>query len=731
MAITGNLLPANAESAETDGSAWSALVNSTNPLRGTGGTLGSYCLSFKSVASGDVQIGLAARVTVTPGAEHWACASVFPPGAGAQSRIEIRWYTSGGSLISTSQGPLTTPPSVTWHQVGVVATAPATAATANVVVRPTATAANQSWFADRVFLGATVRSTGNILPWNTETIEADRSGWGASTNCTLDVSTSSYNWYQSMLLTSSASGDCLARSLISEAPAVTPGVEYVAQAQVSPGVSGLAFAMQIRWRDASGAEIAISSAPYAPTTGQWTRCSVVATAPAGAVTARVGLAPTATATGQQWVYDRIVMAPTSALMTAGNLLPYNTSDIEQDASGWTVTGGTKAQTTEQVLGGGYSLKLVADGGDLVATTTAPVGGVQEGLGYQFAPCVYKPSTRVYQTRIEWLNADGVAVRTRWQSWSGAAGGWAVASMGDLAPEGAVSVRLSLIIPDATAGEIWYLDRAEWRIGGLTVKAEAAGGGGAAITVRGLTTGGPTYTWSLVRIVTGRGTEPVRGWSGDLLAQSVVGDIAVAADYEAPLGVPVQWRAILTDAGGVVRLSYTSDPVTLDAEITDVWLKDPGLPQRSCKVTVATPLPTWATPARQSVSRVQGRRLPVVISDVRGGKSGDLTVVTETTADREALDWVLSSGSSLLLQWPPGWGEEDMYVSIGDVQAAPVVDYSEFHDRTWVLPLTEVDRPIGGVTGSADRTWQTVKDDGSTWSEVLSGATTWLDVYSGA
>jgi hypothetical protein len=129
--------------------------------------------------------------------------------------------------------------------------------------------------------------------------------------------------------------------------------------------------------------------------------------------------------------------------------------------------------------------------------------------------------------------------------------------------------------------------------------------------------------------------------------------------------------------------------------------------------------------------VHGRRLPVVISDVRGGRTGDLTVVTETQADKEALDWVLASGGPLLLQWPPGWGEGDMYVSVGDISQAPIVDYAEFHDRTWTLPLTEVDRPIGGVTGSADRTWQTVKDTNETWADLLAGAATWLDVYTGA
>ncbi|MER7922176.1 hypothetical protein ABTY96_03395 [Streptomyces sp. NPDC096057] len=730
MAITGNLLSANAESIETDASAWSALVNAGTLAQASGGTLGAKSLSFKATAAGDAQIGLAARVAVTANTEYWSCASIFPPASGAQAFLEVRWYTSGGTLISTTAGPTISAPSATWFQIAAVGTAPATAATALVVLRVTATAAAQTWYTDRIFLGATTRSTGNLLSWNTETIEIDRSGWSADTNAALSISAASYTWYQSMLITSSAAGACLVRSVAADAPTVTPGVEYAAQVQVSPGVSALTFAIQIRWRDASGTEIGTSSASFTPTSGQWTRCTVAATAPVGAVTARVALAPTATAAGQQWVVDRMVLAPTSALMTAGNLLPYNVSDIEQNASGWTITGGTSVQTTEQVLGGAYALKVTSTGGDLVATLTVPVAAVP-GYGYQFAPCVFHAVNRTYQTRIEWLNSAGVAVRTRWQSWSGTINVWQVGTMGDLAPAGAVSARLSLIIPGTSAGEVWYLDRVEWKLGGLTVSALPVAGGGAAITVRGLTTGGPTWLWSLERIISGQASQPVRGWTGDLTSQTIAGDIAVATDYEAPLGVTVQWRATVKNPSGSGIFLYTSDPLTLDAETTDVWLKDPGNPARSTRVTVATPMPTWTTDARQGVNKVVGRGLPVVISDVRSGKTGDLTVVTETDADRQALSWVLETGNVLLLQWPPGWGEDDIYVSVGGVQLAPVVDYAEFHDRTWVLPLTQVDRPIGGVVGSADRTWQTVKDGNATWADVLAGASSWLDVYTGA
>ncbi|MET9126902.1 hypothetical protein [Streptomyces sp. NPDC004528] len=729
MAIPGNLLPYNVESVETDVSGWTGLVNVASLTQGSGGTEAAKSLLVKSTSAGDCQTGITTRVAVTPGSEYWSCASVFPPAVGAQSRMEIRWYTSGGSLISTTQGPLISAPAGTWHQIGAVGTAPATAATALVVLRATATAANQNWFFDRMLLALTTVSTGNLLPFNTETVEVDTSGWFAATNCSLAISTSAFTWYQSLLVTSTAAGGVMARTALSQAPTVTPGVEYTMYAYVTPSVGGLALQAQIYWRDASGNELSTSSATWTPASGQWTRVVVTGVAPAGASVARIAISPTATAAGQQWVMDRAVLAPSSALMVAGNLLPYNVSDIEVDTSGWTVTSATKTQTTERVLGGAYAMKLVAVGGDFNIATAANVP-VTPGLGYQFTAVVVKPTTRVFYTRIEWLDGSGNVVRTRLIAWSGATDTWIACTAGDLAPDNAVAARLSVTVPDAVAGEVWYFDRAEWKIGGLTARAVPADGGGAAITLRGLTTGGPTWKWTLTRIAPGQAPQPVRGWTGDLTSQTTTGDVAVVTDYEAPLGVPLQWRVATQNPSGAGLFTYTSDPITLDAETTDVWLKDPGLPARSVKVTVATPMPTWTRDVPRSVNVVRGRALPVVISDVRGGLVGDLTVVTETDDDRAALSWVLDAGGPLLLQWPPGWGETDMYVSVGQVTAAPLVDYAEFSDRTWTLPLTQVDRPIGGVTGSADRTWQTVASSGATWAEALSGATNWLDVYTG-
>ncbi|MEV0444018.1 hypothetical protein AB0I84_23840 [Streptomyces spectabilis] len=574
---------------------------------------------------------------------------------------------------------------------------------------------------------------GNLLSFNAESIEVDRSGWGASSNCTLGVTSSAYSYYQAMTLTSSAAGACLARSLLDEAPSVTPGTEYYASVQVSPGTAALTFSVQIRWRDAGGTEIQTDATTVTPPTGQWTRATVIATAPAGATTARVGLAPTATAAGQTWALDRLVLAPTSAANIAGNLLDYATADIEVDVSGWTVTAGVGSQTRDYVFSGGYSLKAVADGtGDMVIGITQPVTTITPQLGYVFTPCILRTPgvTRSYLTRMEWMNSTGDVIRTRWQSWGGASGTWLAGPAGDLAPDGAVSVRLSIVVPDAPAGEAWYVDRVHFGIGGLTVRAVPIdGAGAAAITVRGLSTGGPGWKWTLLRLVAGQPDRPVRGWSGDLVAQPVGGDIVVAEDYEAPLGTSVMWRVKLWNPSGPGALTYVSDALALPAETLDVWLVDPALPARSTHATVQT-LPDWQTSAKQGVNEVRGRRAPVVISDVRQSRTGTLALVTHTSDERDDLWWVLASGNPLLLKWPPGWSEADVYISVGEVTEAHLTEYAEVHDRAWTLALTEIDRPIGGLVGSASRTWQTVLDSGDSWAAVLDAAETWLDVYTG-
>ncbi|MEU7039836.1 hypothetical protein AB0A77_02105 [Streptomyces varsoviensis] len=730
MAIPGNFLSVNAEGFETDTSDWTPISNVVLG-RGSPGLDGKSCMLMRSVSPGDMQVGLVNRVWVTPGTLMLAFAGIFVPIANGHYSVEIRWFTSDGTPLGTAQGSIGTAETPSWRQVGVSAVVPPAAATANLVIRTSATGV-QDWFADRVYIGLMPPvQKGNLLDFLSESIVLDSSRWDPSINCTLDLSLASFEWFQSLRITAQEPGEVEVQSR--QTPRVTPGQEYVGFFQVMPGATRSDLRMEIWWYAPEGNKIGQSTSTWSPPTGAWSRCAVIGRAPAGAATARFYLRPTATTAGQQWLVDQLCLMPTSAVEVEGNLLDYNTADFEQDVSGWRATGGTISRSAEYVANGAYALKAVADGTkDLEVVLATPIP-VEPGLSYQFVPAVRRPAsvTRGYRTRLDWISASGEVVRTRWQTWGGDSGVYQWANSADVAPEGAATLRVALTVPGAAAGEAWYLDKVVISLGGLTIRTTPSRTrAGASLVVRGLTAGGPSWRWSLYRVIPGAKVQPVRGWTGDLINQAITSDVAVITDYEAPLGVPVQWRVLTSDPNGHGLFEYTTDSLSLPAESLDVWLKDPGLPARSMRATVGTPLPSWQRQARQGVHPVRYRSRPIVISDVRSSRTGNLVLVTHTEDERDALWWVLDSGNPLLIQWPPGWGESDVYVSVGDVTETHITELAEHIDRTWTLALTEVDRPVGGIVGSADRTWQTVRSTGASWSSALAGARSWLDVYTG-
>ncbi|MFF9525363.1 hypothetical protein ACF1DV_25790 [Streptomyces achromogenes] len=736
MSVPTNLLGANVESVETDTSGWVAGANTTL-FKSSRWYMGAASLGMTATATGSVTASTASRVAVTAGVTYQAYAyfAAVTAGAGRTATVTVDWYSTstGGTAISSSSGSVSLDATTAWNAPPpqVTAQAPAGAQYAALTITVSGVSAGQQMCADLATLGRPFNYSVNLLPYTATSVETDTSEWAAEANTSLSRTqpTAREGWY-SLVLTSGAAGQLGAVSI---PVSVTPGTAYMGQVSAQSAYGSIR--VDLRWHDSTGTLISTTTGQdWALSSSAWTTCNTIGMAPAGAATARLVLAPTATAAGQTWLCDIMAVLDLTTVYSADDLIPAGASDFEGGIDpGWTVTGGTASLSSTYAYSNTYSMSMIADGGDLSISLTTPVARpAVAGQSYQLRAPLRIPSGALpWATQIEWLDSTGSSLRTRWQTWTpGTGGGWYTGPMGDIAPEGVVAVRVGVTYTGLAAGTTVYIDRVQLIPGGLTVAAVPAGGGGVALTVTGLTTVGPTWRWSLVRIDSAGNSAPVRGWTGDLTDQTITGDVAVVTDYEAPLGVPVQWRLTVRDPAGPGWQSYTSDPVTLDAPATDVWLKDPGLPARSVQLTVGTPMPTWSRAARQGVNSVRGRQLPVVISDVRSGKTGTITVITETDDDVRALWWVLETGNTLLLQWPPGWGEDDMYVSVGDVQAAPVVDYAEFHDRAWQLPLTQVDRPIGGITGSADRTWQTVKDSGPTWLDALAGATSWLDVYTG-
>ncbi len=737
MAVTTNLLAANVSDIETDASGWTAGTNTTVAQSTTKAYTGTKSLSLtRTTSGGAASATTAARVAVTAGSVYTAYAffALVVAAAGRTATVRIDWWTasSGGTAISSATSPAATLASSTAFQTPppiLIATAPATTAYASVTVTVSGMSTSEVVAVDAIALGPPALITGNGLDYATQSVEQDATTWTAWTGATLArSSTAAVEGWWSLQATSTGAGSA---QIASPVVATTPGAEYVGYVSVRPATAGLTMTARLWWGDSGGSFLALTDLawPSLPA-ATWTRCGVSGVAPAGAAQVRLVLVPTATATGQVWLFDQAFAR--QAVNEAGNLLDYARYGGEVSAAGWTATGGTLAQSTAQSAEGTASFALTCTGTVDAVVSLATAVPVTAGQAYTVRPFVRPPAAGgTYVVRMAWLNSGGATIRQTSATWTSTAGSWTSSSTVDLAPVGAVSLRPSIVRSGSTAGDVWYLDKILITAGGLAAWAEPSTGGyGALVHLQGLTTGSRTR-WGLWR-TTADGTQtPVRGYGGDQTSVTTTGDVNVVEDYEAPLGVPVTYYVkAWTAPTGTDWIAYTSAALTIaHPNALGVVLKDPALPSRNL-VAVVTSVPTWQRAARQGSHVVRGRARPVILTDVRSSRTGSLVLSTQTDAERDAMWWLLESGHTLLAQWPATWGMGDVYVQVGDVSEGRPSDYAPQSDREWTLALTEVDRPIGGLVGSAGRTWQTVKDGYATWADVLAKYRTWLGVLTG-
>ncbi|MFD4699766.1 hypothetical protein [Streptomyces niveus] len=740
MSVASNLLAANVASIETDATGWTAGASTTRTRSTARFYSGVASLLLTATAAGSVTATTASRVAVVAGTEYtsYAYFANITSVAGRTATVSVSWYANaaGGSPISTStSAALTLATATTWSEPPpiLIATAPVGAAFASVTVTVTGLAAAAAVAVDVISLGPPNAVSGNFLPYNTQGLEVSAVGWAAETNATIArTTTDSYEGWACLQSTSGAAGSMEVRTVASVP--VTVGTEYLALSYVRAPAAGLDFKVQILWLDGASAPIGTrASYTWQPTAtaGSWTRCTASGVAPAGAVTAKLVLTLTATAAGQVWITDQMSLA--RAALIPQSFLNYNAQSIEMDASAWNASANcTIARSTARSWEGAASLMVTPTGaGDAIVRLTQDFPVTPRQV-YRMYPYVYHgvmATDPVVDMLFSWYDADGVFMHTSYYRWiMGAGAGWWAPLGSAPAPAGAAKVNVGLRFVAPTAGDIFYVDHVAVGPGGVGVVADPIPDAyGASIHVQGLTTSGYTY-WSLMRMTPDGALTPVRGPDGDMSRLTITGDTAVAEDYEAPLGESIRYymKRWTTDPYAMAN----SDPLTLpEPPDTTVILKDPGLPARSTTAVVGT-LPDWTRAARQGVNAVRGRARPVVISDVRTSRTGTLTLVTQSQAEIDAMWWLLETGNVLLLQWPRAWGERDVYVTAGDATEAHIVAHAEYMDRTWSVPLIEVDRPIGGVTGSGDRTWSTVSTESPDWLTVLTTSSSWLDVYTG-
>ncbi|MFJ7069207.1 hypothetical protein [Streptomyces sp. NPDC101115] len=739
MPIPGNLLSAVTEMVDPNTSGWTAKLNATLSL-GSGGRNGNGCLLVKSVAAGEAQARTVAAVPVTAGTEYAAFGDAS--GSTVPERIGIRWLDATSTEISITWSLVTASASASWHRIAVAGIAPAGATQAHVVLSMmTPGAANVSSFFENIYFGVPIRTTGNLLTYNTESVERDSSGWAVDSNCSISRTVPAIGWSVSHYLAGghmlamqvTANGNAAVRTV--EQPTASPGTEYIGYAYLSPPTSGSSTWVELRFYDAAHALIgsAVRATLAAPGTGVY-RQRVSAAAPAGTAYVSLAAGITGATAGQIVLVDNAVISAATPIRE-GSVVPYADASFEQGIAGWAVTSGvaTLARLTPwgtDGLDGSYCMTVSS-----ATATTSVLRSARFPIGAAAAGHEYTAEIGAKVTAGGWTLTRGI----RWYDAANTDLGvtlgtpaaiptpnWWLLSTNGPAPAGATQAAIEWTLTATSASSVLRLDSASlWQSLPLVETLTNDAGAYITVTMREFVPGDTVTLW---RVTADGQRTLVRGTSGLISGEVLTSATLVVEDYEAPLGVPVYYYAEARNSSGVLTATRTSVTVTLDpGDPLLCWVKDPGNPQRNCRAMVAAP-PDWTLPIQQAVYRVKGRPLPVVHSDVRGGHEGQLVVWTRTDSETAALRSVLASGNVLLLQFAPGKHESDRYVSVADTPLPRIIPDGDEEWRAWTLPLIEVDQPVTiGVASSAGRTWRDVLTEFDTWADVLAAFETWEDV----
>lgn len=741
MAIPGNFLSATTESIDPNTSGWTAKLNCVIGL-GTGGRNGDGLLKLTSAAAGEMQARTYSSYAVTVGVVYEAFADAA--GASVPERIGIRWLDASSAELSITWGQTTSTASSGLHRICVAGAAPVGAARAQVLVSATATASAQVNQFENVYLGFPLRFAGNLLSFNAEQIEIDGSAWVAESNGTMSRTAPPWQWavnsYWSggsmTTLTVTATGN--ASALCTERPAATPGVEYLAYAYLQPPTNTSSPWVELRFYNASGTQLQATRSTMAPPTPSGAYRQIAsAVAPAGTASASVAYGITGATAAQAVRADGLVLKVRTSTSTGStpndNAVLFADAGFEQSVGQWTVPSGvaTIGRSTPwagQALVDAYSLTISSG----TATTSTLQSGkypVTAGQSWQAYASVKRVAGSWNWTHnVAWYDASNILISTSTGTLAAipSDGNWYFVDENFTAPANAATGQLKITLAAGATSSTLQMDDVRLRqvmpdVFVVTHDDTAS----ATLTLSNLQT---TQLMTVYRVLADGSRTIVRGRDG-LLDMVAIGDpVFTVEDYEAPLGVPFSYRAeYYHPTTGALAGYATLSPLTIDpGDVNYGWLKDPIRPQVNRRVLIKQ-APDWGQPIDQSVNRVRGRQNAVILSGVRQGREGSLLFWTQDDAEREAVRFLLATGSVLLWQSAPGMGEDDVYVSVAASAFPRVSPWAPDPWREWTLPLTEVDRPTGGVAGSGTWTVQDVAVENTTVLSLLDRYRTVLDL----
>ena len=164
-----------------------------------------------------------------------------------------------------------------------------------------------------------------------------------------------------------------------------------------------------------------------------------------------------------------------------------------------------------------------------------------------------------------------------------------------------------------------------------------------------------------------------------------GGAGYGEDYRPPLGATITWVICPVDATAD-NAAYERASTATPAE---AWLRDVAQPQMSQPVTCVN-TDDEELPAYQHVYDVSGRRLPLVVHDVRQGRRGSVLLHVVSIADRNALESLLATGNPLLLALCVDVGWAPCMMAVGAATFARDGDTAKWYLR---FDYIEVDDPL--------------------------------------
>lgn len=749
-----NLLPAVSYDFETGSHGWAAGSNTTLAVVSGQFLTGAQSLRFTATAAGSVT-GTTPRILVTAGAEYVTRTPIRTntATAGKVATLTVTWFNaaSGGTSLGTSVATLSLTAQSGWFAVNypaVCAVAPVGALSATVTLAVSGLAAAETINTDDVYFGVGQNRAGNAYGLNTSSIEQDTSGWKIDSG-TLDRSAAtlfSGSGFYALNFTSPGAGtfDIRTNSFIG----VTPGNTYVAYAAVLAPVVATTWLHEFRWYDGSSNEVGTrEQRTYTIAANSIVRISVVGTAPVGAVTAKQFIRPVATAAAQSFMVEDAYFG--TAPNPAGNLLAYDEYSTESKLPSWTITGGVPSQyyIVSNLTDGFYALRVTPNAPGIIQAQLDRLVPVTPGTTYQVKATLFRHNADTAQVitsgvrmRVDWFDGAGNLVLAdnpdQFYPVSQPDLWWAqINSETRTCPAGAAFARVGFEL-DSTSPlvDFWAIDNITFMVAAAEYTLATNNDTGCVTLTVGLVqTPNPNNAAITIKRMDEDGrASSLRGYGQSFDLAAYPYSTMVIEDYEAPLGSRVWYSISWTTADGTSTSSrmftqLVSAPVLDDADY--VWFKSPGLPALNTRVMMEAP-PKWSRAARSARFDVVGRKNPIHQTGIRAGRTSSISVLVWDSAANELFDSLLDSGLPALIQAMPGYGlDGNLYLSIGDVDVEPLDPDAREEGWRWTLSVTEVDRPGGGLQGSAGITWQTIFSNYSTWEDVFNSHATWADVLT--